>query len=108
MEVIFSLHNRTLSLKRPPPNQLPLADFSFRPLFSCLSVDNILTVIECLLCETQVVLHSSHVSILNPICEALLSLIFPLVWQGAYVPVMPEDLIDMLEGMVACILIESS
>ncbi len=99
VEVIYSLHNRTLSLNRPPSNQHPLGDLSFLHLCSCLSVDNILCIISCLLCESQVVIHSSHISLLNPTCEALLSLMFPLVWQGAYVPVMPEGLMDMLEGM---------
>jgi DENN (AEX-3) domain len=46
----------------------------------------------------QVVLCSAHYAILNPVAEALLSLLFPFVWQGAYIPVMPSAMTDMLEG----------
>jgi DENN (AEX-3) domain len=48
----------------------------------------------------QVVLCSAHYAILNPVAEALLSLLFPFVWQGAYIPVMPSAMTDMLEGQL--------
>lgn len=76
---------KIISIERPPPNQLPLANFSFRPLFSTLSVSNIMVVLGCLMEECKVVLLSQYNSILCPVAEALLSALFPLEWQGIYI-----------------------
>ena len=73
------------TFERPAMNQLPLANFSYRPLFASLSVGNIITVIGCLLEESRVVLLSKYYSILCPVAEALLSLMFPFTWQGLYI-----------------------
>ncbi|CAM9758208.1 unnamed protein product [Chrysoparadoxa australica] len=100
VEVMFALPDRILRIKRPPKNRLPLVDFSYRPLFAALSVENILTAMACLLSERQLALCSSHCALLNPVAEALLSLLFPFVWQGAYIPVMPLSMTDMLEAPV--------
>lgn len=72
-------------IERPPINQLPMANFSFRPLFASLSVSNILVVLGCLLEERKVVLLSSHYSMLCPVAEALLSALFPFQWVGLYI-----------------------
>lgn len=45
----------------------------------------------------QVALCSSHYALLTPTAEGLLSLLFPFVWQGAYIPVMPFNMKDVLE-----------
>lgn len=45
----------------------------------------------------QVALCSSHYALLAPAAEGLLSLLFPFVWQGAYIPVMPFNMKDVLE-----------
>jgi hypothetical protein len=50
--------------------------------------------------ETRVCLCSQHHALLTPIAETLLSLLFPLVWQGAYIPVMPLAMVDILEAPV--------
>ena len=73
------------TIERPAMNKLPLANFSYRPLFASLSVGNILTVIGCLLEESRVVLLSKYCSILCPVSEALLSCLFPFTWQGLYI-----------------------
>jgi len=77
--------DKTFSIERPAINELPMADFSFRPLFASLSVSNIIVVLGYLLQESQVVLLSKHYSLLTPIAEALLSAIFPFRWVGLYI-----------------------
>ena len=79
---------------------MPLCDFSYRPLFGLLSTNNILTVFACLLIETRVALCSKHYSLLAPTTEAFLQLLFPLVWQGAYIPIMPSSMTDILDAPV--------
>ena len=92
--------SRLICIERPPPNQLPLANFSYRPMFACLSAGNIMVVLGCLMEECKVALMSSHCSILTPVAEALLSSIFPFVWQGLYIPVMPYSLVELLDAPV--------
>ncbi|KAG7341614.1 DENN AEX-3 domain containing protein [Nitzschia inconspicua] len=89
-----------VTFARPGPNELPLVNISFRPLFRCLSVSNILTVWGILLQEGRVVLRSEHIALLTPVAEALMSLLFPLAWQGVYVPVLPAEMIGVLEAPV--------
>ena len=88
------------TISRPAPNELPLARFSFRPLFTTLSISNILVLVGCLLEETKVVLVSQRYGLLTPCAEALLSFLFPFEWQGIYIPVMPYSLLDVLDAPV--------
>ena len=88
------------SIRRPPVNDLPLANFSYLPLFSSLSVGNIMVVSACLMQEIRVALLSSHYALLGPVAEALLSLLFPFEWQGMYIPIMPFVMLDILDAPV--------
>lgn len=99
-QVKFGYIDKACSIGRPPSNKLPGTDFSYRPLFGCLSISNILVVFGYLLTEARVALCSSHYSILTPVSESLLSLIFPFVWQGAYIPIMPSAMTDILDAPV--------
>ena len=77
--------NRKFVIERPPINELPMANFSYRPLFVSLSVSNIMVVLGYLLQEQKVVLLSKHNSLLTPVAEALLSALFPFRWVGLYI-----------------------
>ena len=72
------------TIARPPDHELPLANYSFLPLFSCLSVPSLLVVLACLWQETRVVLCSKYYALLTPVAEALLGLCFPLHWVRNY------------------------
>jgi len=100
VEVKFGFIDKSCSISRPPKNKLPLNDFSYRPLFATLSVNNILTVFGYLLGEARIAICSKNYSLLTPVTEAFLSLIFPFVWQGAYIPVMPSSMTDILDAPV--------
>ncbi|OQR91311.1 hypothetical protein THRCLA_09040 [Thraustotheca clavata] len=100
IQVQLTLPERTLYLARPPKNQMPLADFSFRYLFQVLDIANVMTVVSCLLLEQKVALCSKHLSLLTPIAETLIALLFPFAWQGAYIPVLPSSLLDVIDAPV--------
>ncbi|EQC39951.1 hypothetical protein, variant [Saprolegnia diclina VS20] len=100
IQVQLTLPERTIYIARPPKNQLPLADFSLRSLFQVLDMNNVLTVVACLLLEQKVALCSKHLALLTPIAETLLTLLFPLAWQGAYIPVLPSSLLDVIDAPV--------
>ena len=72
----------SLTISRPPPNQLPMARMGYRGLFSVLSTGNIIAVIGVLLQEGRVALCSKSYALLTPVAEALVSLLFPFVYQG--------------------------
>lgn len=79
-------------------NQLPLQDFSLQPLFQSLSVHHIVRIFALLLLEKSVLLHSESLSLLTRSCEALHSILFPLVWDMVYIPIVPEILADLTQA----------
>jgi hypothetical protein len=83
-----------------PPHNLPIAWVSlpFSHLFECLDIDNIVLVWHCLVLERQVLLTSTQLSILTTCSEILLSLLFPMRWSHAYIPVLPHFLIPILSA----------
>jgi hypothetical protein len=98
--VSFSLGDRRISAWRHPINKLPTVDFSFRPLFMALSVDHIMYIFGALCNEVKVAICSSNIALLTPVMEAMLSFLFPFVWQGAYIPVLPLGLCEILDAPV--------
>jgi hypothetical protein len=90
----------TVSFARRASNELPLVNFSYQPLFRALSVSNILVLWGELLQEGRVVLRSEHMALLTPVAEGLMSLLFPLTWQGIYIPVLPSHMLDVLDAPV--------
>lgn len=103
IEVSANIADVIVQIRRSQPNQLPMIDFSYRPLFMSLSVDNILTIFRGLLNECSVCFFSSYLSLLTPIQEALLSLLYPLSWQHVYIPILEESVVDIIEAPVPII-----
>jgi len=83
-----------------PPGNMPIAWVSlpFAHLFQCLDVENVLTVWTALALERQVLVTSSQLSLLTTCCEILLSLLFPMRWSHAYIPVLPHFLVPILSA----------
>ena len=101
IEVRYHLTGDTaLTISRPPPNVLPMARMGFRGLFSALSTGNIMAIIGILLQEGRIALCSKSYALLTPVSEALISLLFPFVYQGIYIPVLPYNLLDVLDAPV--------
>ena len=93
-------NDTTVDFRKPAPNDLPLVNFSYRPLLRCLSVSNILTLWGVLLQEGRVVLRTTNMALLTPIAEALISLLFPLTWHGTFIPVLPSCMVDIFDAPV--------
>ncbi|KAL7468701.1 hypothetical protein ACHAXS_008933 [Conticribra weissflogii] len=83
-----------------PPHNMPIAWVSlpFSHLFQCLDIPNILTVWSALALERQVLVTSTQLSLLTTCCEILLSLLFPMKWSHAYIPVLPHFLVPILSA----------
>lgn len=101
-EVIYSFpgtgNNYTIS--RPPNNRLPMVDFSYRALFSSLSIDNVIRVFRCMCDEQSICIISNNLALLTPVQETLISFLYPLEWQGCYIPVLPLSLVEIVEAPV--------
>ncbi len=98
-EVQTTILDSIIKIWSPPHNQ-PIAWVSlpFSHLFQCLDVDNIILVWHCLVLERQVLLTSTQLSILTTCSEILLSLLFPMRWSHAYIPLLPKFLIPILSA----------
>lgn len=81
-----------------PPHNLPIAWVSlpFSHLFECLDIDNIVTLWHALALEKQILVVSSQLTLLTIVCEILTSLLFPMRWSHAYIPLLPRFLMPIL------------
>lgn len=68
------------------------------PLLRCITLAKIVSIVEHLLCEQRCILRSRHASLLGNAAHALISLLWPLQWQGIFVPVLPRRLLAYLEA----------
>ena len=69
-----------------------------------LGVDGLNAALAAVLLERPLVLHSCECDSLTRVAEALVSLIAPLEVAGAYVPVLPKPLLDLLDAPQAYVL----
>lgn len=100
IEINYTLPEFILNISRPSKNYLPMIDFSFLPLFLSLNLDNILLVFSAICLEMSVCFCSSNLSLLTPIQEAFLTFLYPFLWQGCYVPILPDGMIELLDAPV--------
>ena len=98
-EVQTTILDSVIKIWAPPHNQ-PIAwvALPFGQLFECLDVDNIILVWHCLSLERQVLLTSTQLSLLTTCSEILLSLLYPMGWSHAYIPILPHFLVPMLSA----------
>jgi len=103
-QVQYTIGEKTIMLSRPPENMLPLSEVNYGLLFKFLNLDNILFLLNCILNERQILLCSSHYSLLGTIAEALTSLIYPFHWHHVYIPLLPSACIEFITAPVPFIM----
>ncbi|RLN45554.1 hypothetical protein BBJ29_007237 [Phytophthora kernoviae] len=72
-------------------------DFSMEELFNCLSIENVVALVTCMLLERQIVLVSSRYSVLTSVGETLKSLLAPLQWSHVFAPILPKNMLECLQ-----------
>jgi hypothetical protein len=94
VDIHYFFHDEVIAFQCPPLNA-PNAwsGFPLFPLFECLSAMNILELFGLLLIERQILFVSSQYSLLTVACEAMTSLLYPLRWAHAYIPILPRKLL---------------
>ena len=86
----------SITIERPPLNRLPLCNFSFAPLLTSLSVEQIVAVVTGLLMDQKVIVLSDDISKVPVVCESFATLLFPFRWQNPYIPLLPRSMCDMV------------
>ncbi|KAL4440843.1 hypothetical protein ABPG74_013824 [Tetrahymena malaccensis] len=94
---IFTLRNCVNKL-------FEIENFSYKPLFMKLSIQNIIDLIQSILLEKQIIIFSNNPSDIIHLCEALFTLIRPLTWNCLYIPFLPTQMIETLHIMVPYII----
>lgn len=87
-----------IKFRLPPINEPHFGEgnIPLHPLFECLSAENICKLFLLLTLEKQIVLISSQYNLLTLCSEAAISLLYPLKWCYAYIPVLPVKLLGAL------------
>lgn len=97
--VQYHIADQIISFARAPPNQpFSIHHFPIHYLFECMELENIITLVECVLCERRILLLSNKLSLLTIVGQTLISLIFPFQWQHVFIPLLPKALIDFLNA----------
>ncbi|XP_044122329.1 DENN domain-containing protein 4B isoform X5 [Neovison vison] len=89
-----------LLLCQPVSSPLPLSGASFLQLLQSLGPELAVTLLLAVLTERKLLVHSLRPDLLTSVCEALVSMTFPLHWQCPYIPLCPLVLADVLSAPV--------
>lgn len=90
---------RTIQFVCPPSDDVSsLADWCIACLLRVLSADNIVKFFNAIVLEHRIVLISSNLGILSAVGLSLIPLLRPLIWQGAFIPILPDSMLDILDA----------
>lgn len=97
LDVIYYIDEEPVTFRCPPFNEPnSWSSFPLYPLFECLSSENILILFNLVLTERQVVFISSQYNLLTLCSEAITSLMYPITWAHAYIPILPIELLGKI------------
>lgn len=89
----------TIPFYRPIDQYPPYATkTSIENLFKCLTVDYVIEIFLQLALERKLLFVSRHKSLLTQACISLVSFIFPLCWKHTLIPILPIEMIDVLDA----------
>lgn len=99
LDVSFYMNEQPITFKCPLPEEPPAwSGMPLFPLFECLPPAKVLDLFALVLCERQVIFISQQYSLLTACAQAITSLLFPLSWPHALIPVLPRQLVGVLEA----------
>ncbi|XP_078665803.1 DENN domain-containing protein 3-like isoform X3 [Branchiostoma floridae x Branchiostoma belcheri] len=120
MEMVVADFSSNLALvPRPPPGHLAISfqlnkfvvtvppaldpdqrvlDMPLHYPFLSFSLDNILTLVACILTEQRIVFLASDYALLTIVMESFLTYLQPFVWHNVYVPVLSSSMVDLVEA----------
>lgn len=93
-------HSDVVTFAAPHPESLPVCQYTLDSLLEFFGPRVLIDVVCCVLSECRLLFHSTDMSRLPIICEALRVLIYPLRWTHVYLPVVPAQLMNIFEAPV--------
>lgn len=79
---------------------LPKLSYSLAHVLQLFGARGMIDILCCVLSESRMMFHSADVSKLTIICEGFRSLIYPFTWTHVYLPVVPVQLMNLVEAPV--------
>ncbi|KAK3730482.1 hypothetical protein QZH41_014704 [Actinostola sp. cb2023] len=98
LAIEFNLSGITHLVRPVDEPEKKIVDIELHYPFMLFSLDNILVLISCVLTQQRMVFMSSKYAMLTLVIESIFAFIQPLSWSWTYVPVLPNDLVDMTEA----------
>lgn len=98
-QVELAVRELRLFARKEAANELPESrNTDLYALFRCLTIPNIVSLLEFALSESRIIFLSSHTAMLHLASKALASLLFPMKWASIFIPVLPARLLSALEA----------
>lgn len=98
-QVELGVRELRLYSRKEAVNEIPGSrSIDIYALFRCLSLENIVLLLEYAMTESRIIFLSSHTGMLHLACHALASMLYPLKWASIFIPVLPARLISALEA----------
>ena len=98
-QVEIAIRELRLFARKEAANEIPGSrNTDLYALFRALSIPNIVILLEFALTESRIIFLSSHTAMLHLASKAIVELLYPLIWAGVFIPVLPARLIQALEA----------
>ena len=97
-------HEAILFTRAAEHLELPVAELRLSALLGSLPDDQLLILFSAACVEQKIILVSAYASQLTAAAEALLALLWPLLWLNVYIPLLPRHLIEILGSPVPYLL----
>jgi hypothetical protein len=102
-ELSSTLHHVKFSSPTGHEDKL-IGQWSLPPFVCLLSLPNIITLLNAAMLERRIVFVSSNIGYLSACVLSIVPLLRPFIWQGTYVPVLPNHLREYLQAPVPYIM----
>ncbi|XP_076471126.1 uncharacterized protein LOC143301017 [Babylonia areolata] len=83
----------TIFVDRPLDQRL--TNVNYESLLQYLGTDKLIKVFSSMLMERRLILCSQQLSTLTQTIHALVALLYPFRWQHVYIPLLPEDMLEV-------------
>ena len=109
-EVASCVHNEVLpnrycvKFRSQDPTAFPRSMYSMKSILNIFGPRNLLDILCCILSESRILFHSSNVAKLPEVADAFRTLMYPFTWTHVYLPVVPAQLLNLVEAPVPFIL----
>lgn len=102
-ELSSTLHHVKFSSPTGHEDKL-IGQWSLPPFVCLLTLPNIITLLNAAMLERRIVFVSSNIGYLSACVLSIVPLLRPFIWQGTYVPVLPNHLREYLQAPVPYIM----